>query len=173
MGRDVRCVFAAFANQAGGNGTSARAVPGQPASGCGALNAGDIAGGTVLFQRGVCPFEEKALAAAAANSAAVVIVNTDDDLEKAPQMGATSDEARALQVPVVMIGKTDGALIADAISAAAEIESPTFSIVHRGAYMDGLLLSYEPAFRDDVTKMERAVLTGVFRKVTTLRKFGF
>lgn len=62
-------------------------------------------GAVVLVNRGKCPFADKLAAAAKRGAAAVVIADTVEQ----PQMGGTLGAATDVTIPVVSVGKNDGA----------------------------------------------------------------
>ncbi len=64
-----------------------------------------VVGAVVLVDRGKCPFGDKQLAAAARGAVALIVANNVDD----DQSGATLGEQTHVTIPVISVGKTDGA----------------------------------------------------------------
>ncbi len=91
------------------DGLTAPLVPARvsEAPGCAKPDFDDlpIAGAIVLVDRGVCPFTQKVAHAVAAGAVGVVIANNVDE----EKMGGTLGEKNEVQIPVVSVGKDDGA----------------------------------------------------------------
>ena len=68
-----------------------------------------VSGAVVLVDRGKCPFSEKLTAATARGAVAMVVADNVEEKEMAATLGEKTD----VLIPVVGVGKADGATLRD------------------------------------------------------------
>lgn len=176
-----------------GGGLSARLVPARvddsPGCTAGDYDGLDVAGAVVLVNRGKCPFGVKQTVAADRGAVALIVANTDD----APAGGATLGEDTDVKIPVVAIGKADGARVrADPgetvikLNAGVRVErtrnviaqtktGSTQNVVMAGAHLDSV--PEGPGINDNgsgaAAVLETAVQMGGSPAVQNAIRFGF
>jgi len=146
-------------------------------------------GAVVLVNRGKCPFADKLAAAAKRGAAAVVIADTVEQ----PQMGGTLGAATDVTIPVVSVGKNDGARLREhpgpvTVKVAATVrnikgrnviaDTKTGShvdVVMAGAHLDSV--PEGPGMNDNgsgvAAVLETALQLGAEPEVTNAVRFAF
>ena len=108
-GQSVKAAPLNYTIGAPAGGLSARLVPARvdDSPGCTASDYDglDVKGAVVLVDRGTCPFGVKQTVAADRGAVALIVANNED----APTGGGTLGEETDVKIPVVTIGKADGA----------------------------------------------------------------
>lgn len=108
-GQGVKAAPLGFTIGTPAGGLSARLVPARvdDSPGCSASDYDglDVQGAVVLVDRGTCPFGQKQSVVAERGAVALVVANNED----APTGGGTLGEDTDVKIPVVAIGKADGA----------------------------------------------------------------
>jgi Zn-dependent M28 family amino/carboxypeptidase len=108
-GQGVKAAPLGFTIGTPAGGLSARLVPARvdDSPGCTASDYDglDVKGAVVLVDRGTCPFGVKQTVAADRGAVALIVANNED----APTGGGTLGEETDVKIPVVAIGKADGA----------------------------------------------------------------
>jgi signal peptide peptidase-like protein 2B len=108
-----------------------RIVKGSPGLGCGAfLNEKEIVGNMVMIDRGNCSFFEKAMNAKKANASAVIIINNSSELFIP---NAEDSEYRQVNLPVVIIGNEDAAVLLSRNGSQGTIYAPKYFAIDPNA----------------------------------------
>jgi subtilisin family serine protease len=93
-----------------------------PADGCTTLTGGPYTGKTVIIDRGVCEFSQKANRATAAGATGVIVVNNNAAAPFTMGNGTVEPATTAsTQIPAVMVSLADGALLKAAAAGANTI----------------------------------------------------
>ncbi|WP_246182946.1 M28 family metallopeptidase [Mycolicibacterium grossiae] len=165
-------------------------APAEPTPGCTAADYDglQVRGAVVLVDRGSCPFGVKQQVAAEKGAAALIVANTDDE-----PIGATLGATTDVEIPVVGIGKSDGAKLRAVpanmslkLNAGVRTErtrnvvaqtktGDTHNVVMAGAHLDSV--PEGPGINDNgsgvAAVLETAVQLGSSPPVRNAVRFGF
>lgn len=192
-GQEVKAAPLGFTIGTPGGGVSARLVPvrADDTPGCTASDYDglDVKGAIVLVDRGACPFGVKQTVASGLGAVALVVANNEDGAPGGGTLGEDTD----VKIPVVSIGKADGARLRATpgetvikMNAGVRVErtrnviaqtktGSTQNVVMAGAHLDSV--SEGPGINDNgsgvAAILETAIQLGSSPPVKNAVRFGF